>query len=91
MVAKLRISARRNIKKEKKPQKKKLIFTSEVYNYSFCDDGNLDQFVSFAEVLDTELRGGCSTVVILYYRIADIDRVASFDMVKIISHVECDR
>jgi hypothetical protein len=56
MVAKLRISATRNIKKKKKDKKKKLIFTSEVYNYSFCDDGNLDQFVSFAEVLDTELR-----------------------------------
>ena len=91
MVAKLRISGTRNIKKKKKHKKKKLIFTSEVYNYSFRDNGNLDQFVSFAEVLDTELRGGCATVVILYYRIADIYRVASLDMVKVICHIECDR
>ncbi len=49
----------------------------------------LNQFVSFAEVLDAELGAGCAAVVVLHDGIADIYRITGLDVVEIVSHIEC--
>ena len=41
-------------------------------------------------VLDPELGIGSTTIIILYDRIADVNRVSGLDMVKEMSHIEAD-
>ena len=43
------------------------------------------------EILDTKLRVGCATIIVLYNRVADINRISSLYMIKIISHIESYR
>ena len=43
------------------------------------------------EILDTKLCVGCATIIVLYNRVADIDRISSLYMIKIISHIESYR
>ena len=50
----------------------------------------LHQFFALVKVTDAELGVGCAAVVVLYYRIADIYRVAGLDVVEEICHIECD-
>lgn len=52
---------------------------------------SLDKLISFAKISYTKLCIGCSSVIILYDRIADIYRITSFDMLEIVSHVESYR
>ena len=40
-----------------------------------------DNILALVHVLDAELDIGTSPVIILYYRIADIERIASLDIV----------
>ena len=58
--------------------------------YGILSD-SLDQLVSFSEISYSKLSIGCSPVIILYDRIADIYRITGFDMLKVVSHVESYR
>ena len=49
------------------------------------------EFLAFVEVFYAKLGIGSATVVVLHYAIADIHRVAGFDMVEVVGHIESSR
>ena len=49
----------------------------------------LHQFFALVKVTDAELGVGCAAVVVLYDTVADVNRIAGFDMVEESGHVEC--
>ena len=48
----------------------------------------LNELVALLDVFQAELEGGVAAIVVLYYGVADVERVAGLDVVVELGHVE---
>ena len=57
----------------------------------FTKEFDLHQFVAFVEIPDAELGVGSAAIVVLYDRVADVDRIAGLDVIEEVGHIEGNR